>query len=60
MLGPCHGDLDLLFSKVGEIDQFQQKMDNQFDATTQVMEQMLGDHQLLSKQIEATGKRWRS
>lgn len=48
--------LDLLFSKVGEIDTFPQKVEAQVDMSTQVMEQLLKDQQMLAKQMEATGQ----
>lgn len=49
-------NLDLLFSKVGEIAQNQQKGDTRYDATAQVIEQILKDQQRLAKQIEANGQ----
>jgi hypothetical protein len=48
--------LELLFAKVGQIEVKQQKLDTQFDMTSTVLEQMLKDQQLLSKQIDATGQ----
>lgn len=49
-------NMDLLFAQVGEISTNQQKMAAQFSISTQVMEQLLADQQLLSKQIDATGQ----
>jgi hypothetical protein len=48
--------LDLLFAKVGEIDANQRKMEDRFDVSAKVMEQMLMDQQTLAKQMEATGQ----
>jgi hypothetical protein len=48
--------LELLFAKVGQIKVNQQKLDTRFDMTSTVLEQMLKDQQLLSKQIDATGQ----
>jgi hypothetical protein len=48
--------MEMLFTKVAEIDANQQKMDTRFDMTTKVLEQMLKDQQLMVKQIENTGK----
>lgn len=49
-------NLDLLFTKVAEIDKNQNKMDTRFDVSARVMEQMLLDQQTLAKQLEATGQ----
>jgi hypothetical protein len=49
-------NIDLLFSKVQQIDRNQQKFEGKFDMTTKVIEQMLKDQQLMSKQIELTGQ----
>ncbi|KAF8697376.1 hypothetical protein HU200_035969 [Digitaria exilis] len=49
-------NMDLLFAQVGEIGSNQQKMQAQITMNTQVLEQMLADQQLLSKQIESTGQ----
>jgi hypothetical protein len=48
--------IDLLFSKVGEMDKKQQQMGNQIDVSAQIMERMLKDQALLAKQIEVTGQ----
>lgn len=48
--------LDLLFSRVGDIDNNQQKLEAQAGITTKVIEQMLQDQQMMAKQIEAMGK----
>jgi hypothetical protein len=48
--------LDMLFAKVGQIDVNQQKLDTRFDMTSKVLEQMLKDQQVSSKQIDATGQ----
>jgi hypothetical protein len=48
--------IDLLFAKVGEIDKTQQQVVTQLDLSAQVMEQILMDQTLLSKQMETTGK----
>lgn len=50
------GSLDLLFAKVGAIDENQQKMEAKFDLSTGVIEQMIKDQQLMAKQIEAIGQ----
>lgn len=48
--------IDLLFAKVGDIGNNQEKFETQFDMTTKVMEQILKDQQLLAKQQEITGQ----
>lgn len=50
------GSLDLLFAKVGAINENQQKMEAKFDLSTGVIEQMTKDQLLMEKQIEATGQ----
>ena len=47
--------LDLLFAKVGAVEDRQQKMEAQIDISTKVLEQMLIDQQTLAKQMETTG-----
>lgn len=49
-------NMDLLFAQVGDINTNQQKLSAQFSLSTQVMEQLLADQQLLAKQIDATGQ----
>jgi hypothetical protein len=48
--------MDILFAKVTEIDAKQQRFDTKVDMSTTVLEQMLKDQQLLSKQIDITGQ----
>ena len=47
--------LDLLFAKVGSVENRQQKIEAQFDVSTRVLEQMLLDQQTPAKQMESTG-----
>ena len=47
--------LDILFAKVGVVEERQQKMESQFDMSTKLLEQMLLDQQTLAKQMETTG-----
>ena len=47
--------LDLLFAKVGSVENRQQKIEAQLDMSTRVLEQMLLDQQTLAKQMESTG-----
>jgi len=47
--------LDLLFAKVGSIENRQQKIEAQLDMSISVLEQMLLDQQPLAKQMESTG-----
>lgn len=49
-------NLDLLFTKVAEIDRNQMKMDTRCDVSAKVMEQILLDQQTLAKQLEATSQ----
>lgn len=46
--------LDLLFSKVVDIDKTQMKLETQFEMSAKVMEQVLKDQQVLGKQMEMT------
>jgi hypothetical protein len=48
--------LDMLFTKVGQTEMTQHKLDTRFDMTTKVFEQMLKDQQILVKQTEVTGE----
>ena len=48
--------LDLLFAKVGSVENRQQKIEAQLDMSTSVLEQMLLDQQTLAKQMELTGQ----
>ena len=48
--------VDLLFSKVAEIDRSQQQINTNFDLSAQVMERVLQDQQTLTKQMEITGQ----
>ena len=48
--------VDLLFSKVAEIDRSQQQINANFDLSAQVMERVLQDQQTLTKQMEITGQ----
>ena len=47
--------LDLLFAKVGAVENHQEKIEAKFDVSTKLLEQMLLDQQTLAKQMEATG-----
>lgn len=47
-------NLDLLFSRVGEIDKGQQRLEAQVGLSGQVMEQMLKDQQHLAKHMDIT------
>jgi hypothetical protein len=47
---------DMLFSQVGDISNHQQKMQEQMNMNTKVVEQMLRDQEVLAKQIQATGQ----
>lgn len=47
--------LDLLFAKIGVVENRQQRMETQFDVSARVMEQILVDQQTLAKQMESTG-----
>jgi uncharacterized protein involved in exopolysaccharide biosynthesis len=49
-------NMDILFAKVAEIDAKQQRLDTKVDMSTTVLEQMLKDQQLLTKQIDITGQ----
>lgn len=49
-------NLDLLFTKVGEVDKNQQRVEATIDMSTKVIEKMLRDQQLMAKQMEATGQ----
>lgn len=46
--------LDLLFARVGDIDQHQHKMEARFDLSSKVIQQMLRDQQIMAKQIDLT------
>ena len=46
--------IDLLFSRVADIDRTQQHMASQLDLSTKVMDQVLQDQQTLAKQMEVT------
>lgn len=50
------GQLDLLFAKVGNIENHQHKFEARFDMSNGVLEQMLRDQQKLAKQMEITGQ----
>ena len=47
-------NLDLLFARVAELNRSQHRLETNFDLNTKIMEQMLKDQQLLSKQMEVT------
>lgn len=49
-------NLDILFSKVDEIDKIQQRLEATFDMSTKVVEQMLKDQQTMVKKIENIGQ----
>lgn len=49
-------NMDLLFAQVRDINTTQQKIAAQFSMSTKVVEQLLIEQQLLTKQIEATGQ----
>ncbi|CAO2185689.1 unnamed protein product [Urochloa humidicola] len=49
------GNMDILFAKVKEIDTGQQRLNTKYNLTTQILEKLLQDQQILHKQIEATG-----
>jgi hypothetical protein len=51
-----HDSLELLFSKVEEIDSNQHKVEGKFDVSNKIIEQMLKDQTLMAKQIESTGQ----
>ena len=46
--------IDLLFSRVADIDRTQQHMSSQLDLSTKVMDQVLQDQHTLAKQMEVT------
>ena len=46
--------VDLLFSKVAEIDRSQLQINTNFDLSAPVMERVLQDQQTLAKQMEIT------
>lgn len=48
--------MDLLFAKVGTVEQNQQKFEARFDLSNGVLEQMLRDQQKLARQMEITGQ----
>lgn len=50
------GILDLLFTQVADIEKNQHRMEANIEMSTKVMEQMLRDQQMKSKQIESNGQ----
>jgi hypothetical protein len=48
--------IDLLFSKVGEIDKTQQQMSNQIDISAQILVSVVKDQVMLAGQLDATGQ----
>lgn len=49
-------NLDLLYAKVGSVEQNQQRIEARMEMSGGIMEQMLKDQQQLAKQMEITGQ----